>query len=395
MPTPDFFQSRRQLRRSRLQDALGLPREGVNIELHRNRLIEPLVIAADSPITDFGSLPQTTVDTVVSLALTELDETPIEALLVVLLCIRILAANGEFARLSLLAGRLQSLCRLITIDRPYLSAATAAFGLALQSREQSAVQILLQRLGISGTPEPAIASSREQINDILMATTLQRLLVTDDRAFAEKARYAAITTQDGFLLAYIEAITTWHEAADRARPIKVLVAADPTFADPALVDYLTRRRIRVLFPPQIKAIRGGATHDQNRVVSLPTSSGKTLLAEFRIAAALTRNPGTRAIYVAPYRMLARQVEHSFRTGLGPLKITVKDLGSGFDPSFDQTADVLPDVSICTPERLDALLRVASTETPNGLSASQLFGSTNVVIFDELQLVGRPGRGPRF
>ena len=50
MPAPDFYASRRQLRRSRVQDALGLPRDGVNVELHRNRLLEQLANAADNPV---------------------------------------------------------------------------------------------------------------------------------------------------------------------------------------------------------------------------------------------------------------------------------------------------------------------------------------------------------
>ena len=74
---------------------------------------------------------------------------------------------------------------------------------------------------------------------------------------------------------------------------------------------------------------------------------------------------------------------------------VRDLGSGFDPSFIPEENVLPDVAICTPERLDALLRLSSADSAAGARAADLFTSSNVIVFDELQLVGRPGRGPRF
>src|ERR1700735_287714 len=207
-----------------------------------------------------------------------------------------------------------------------------------------------------------------------MAVTVRPLLSAGDRTFAARAREAALTTQDGLLLAYIEAIATWYESAYRARPSEVLSQMDSTFAEPALIRYLEQRRIRVLYPAQIMAIEGGATLDQNDVISLPTSSGKTLMAEFRIAAALTRHPGARAIYVAPYRMLARQVERSFQTGLGQLGITVQDLGSGYDPSFLPAEGRLPDVAICTPERLDALLRISTNETTSGAEAADLFTS---------------------
>jgi len=98
MPVPDFHASRRQLRRSRIQDALGLRRDGVNVELHRNRLLEQLANAADNPVHEFDVLPNTTVDTVVSLALTEIEEKAAETLIVVLLCVGVLAADGQFAQ---------------------------------------------------------------------------------------------------------------------------------------------------------------------------------------------------------------------------------------------------------------------------------------------------------
>jgi hypothetical protein len=394
MPAPDFLEARRQLRRSRLEDALGLQRS-VNVDLYRNRLLEPLAIAADDPVTMFDSLDVNTVDTVVSMALADVEEKAEDSLTVVLLSIGVLAADGQFARLSLLADRLFSHSRRISERRPYLSAAVEAFAHVLQSRQTTARQLLLEHLGLTETAAPArVASSREQLDDILMATTLRLLLTDGNRDFAKRALQAATQTRAALLYVFVEAVLHWHDAARLAEPANVLSTADDTFTTERMQRYLEQRRINVLYPAQIQAIRGGATRDENRVVSLPTSSGKTLIAEFRIAAALSRHPGSRAIYVAPYRMLARQVERNFRTGLAPLRITVKDLGSGYDPSFRPDESGLPDVSICTPERLDALLRLSSADNTAGAEAAALFASTNVVVFDELQLVGRQGRGPR-
>lgn len=397
MVAPDFLLSRRQLRRSRLQDALGLLREGVNVGRHRDRLLEQLARAADEPVLEFDSLPPSTVDLVVSLALADVEEKAADALGVVLLCVRVLAADGQFARLNVLAERLSTLSRRLVIERPYLATATEALALVLRSRERPAQRLLEERLGITGDRAvQAVARSREQLDDLLIAATLRTVLANDEATFAERARQAALERQDGLLLAYVEAVLSWHGAASSARPSGVLPAADETFRLPVLTNYLEQRGIHVLYPAQIMAIQGGATLDQDRVVSLPTSSGKTLVAEFRIAAALTRHPYTRALYVAPYRLLARQVARSFRQGLSTLGFTVRDLGSGFDPSFEpDMPGGLPDVSICTPERLDALLRVAATENAAGAQANDLFVSTQVLVFDELQLVGRPGRGPRF
>jgi hypothetical protein len=394
MPAPDFLEARRQLRRSRLEDALGLQRS-VNVDLYRNRLLEPLAMAADDPVTGFDSLDPNTVDTVVSMALADVEEKAEDSLSVALVSIGALAADGQFARLSLLADRLFSLSRRVGERRPYLSVAVEAFAHVLRSRQPAAEQLLLERLGLTARAAPArVAGSREQLDDMLMATTLRLLLIDGNRAFAERAVAAAAQTNAGLMYAFAEAALHWYDAARLARPLHVLPSADGTFAAEGLQRYLEQRGISVLYPAQIHAIRGGATRDENRVVSLPTSSGKTLIAEFRIAAALSRHPGSRALYVAPYRMLARQVERSFRAGLAPLGITVKDLGGGFDPSFRPDDSGLPDVSICTPERLDALLRLSSADSAAGTEAAALFASSSVVVFDELQLVGRPGRGPR-
>jgi hypothetical protein len=100
MPIPDWAESRRQLRRARIQDALGMQREGVNVWRHRDRLLERLAMVSNEDLTEFDTLAEDTVETVVSLALAELDESAEDSLVVILLCLRVLAADGHFARLS-------------------------------------------------------------------------------------------------------------------------------------------------------------------------------------------------------------------------------------------------------------------------------------------------------
>lgn len=394
MAPPDFLLSRRQLRRVRVQDALGLEREGVNVRLHRDRLLERLAVAADEPSAGFDVLAEGVVDTVVSLALAEIDERTEDTLSVVLLCVKVLAADGQFARLALAADRLRVHARMLDVERPFLSLAVTAFSDALQSREPRARRLLQQRLGLEGVgdlPAP-LPRVRENLNDLLCATLMWVALSSREaQEFGERSRNAFLDHHDGLALSFTDAVLAWVTAANAARPQQVLEAADPVFASEPLKQYVARRRLSVLYPAQVKAISSGATLDLDQVVSLPTSSGKTLLAEFRIVASLARAPGTRAIYVAPYRLLARQVERSFSVGLETLRHTVRDLGSGFDPSLD--TDALPDVAICTPERLDALLRASVTDS--GSQAADLFRTCSVLVFDELQLLGRPGRGPRF
>jgi hypothetical protein len=135
-------------------------------------------------------------------------------------------------------------------------------------------------------------------------------------------------------------------------------------------------------------VEAGLTDDEALTVGLPTSSGKTLLAEFKIAATLKRHPGATVIYVAPYRLLSRQVTREFQRRLSRLDHVVQDLGSGYDLD---TPGHFGDVLVCTPERLDALLRQAASDS----EAADALNRCRLIVFDEMHLIGRAGRGPRF
>jgi hypothetical protein len=396
VPAADFFAvSRRQLRRARIQDVVTVEREGVNVGLHRNRLLEPLAIESADTSIDFDSLADDNVDMVVSLALADLDEPGIDSLRVLLLCLGILARDGQFARLAQLADKIDSLSRTFHSTRPYLTAALNSLSLALKGRGGRAQRVLGEVLGLSGAPPPhRVRRDDDQLGDLLAATAMRSVVENGDTTLVDRARQAAINVGDGTTLAYLDALSSWSSSTARARPTAVLAHADPTFRDDELQTYVEKRDIPVLYPAQVKAIEDGATRDLTKVISLPTSSGKTLIAEFRIAATLTRNPGATAIYVAPYRLLARQVERDFRRHLARnLGLTVRDLGAGYDITTP-TGD-LGDVVICTPEKLDALLRLATSNRPGSAEASGLFDTCGVLVFDELQLIGRPGRGLRF
>ncbi|MFB1298614.1 DEAD/DEAH box helicase [Mycobacterium sp. pW049] len=391
----DYAFSRRQLRRARIQDVLTMGREGVVVGLHRDRLLEPLTVESVAPSAGFNVLDENSVDMVVSVAIAEVDESAIDALNVLLLCINALAKDGQFARVTLLADRLYNSVRAIETERPFLTAAVQAFSRVINNQKRNALLTLNEILGLSDAGVTRrVQKDTRQIGDILAANVLRRLIEGSGDEYVTRARAAAASAMDGTCLNFIDAALAWNSATAAARPIDVLTSADSTFRAPELRDYVRRRQIPALYPAQITAIAQGATLDDNCVVSLPTSSGKTLIGEFRVAAALHRHPGGTAIYVAPYRLLARQVEREFRKGLWRrLGHSVRDLGSGYE--IDQSETEFPSVVIATPERLDALLRLATSGREGSASANNLFSECRVLIFDELQLVGRPGRGHRF
>lgn len=116
-------------------------------------------------------------------------------------------------------------------------------------------------------------------------------------------------------------------------------------------------------------------------VRMPTSAGKTRIAELCIIRAMLENvtvENAKCIYIAPFRSLAAEIETSLRDGLKSLGIRVSEIYGGFDlTASDQRLIQETQVLIATPEKLDAALRIA----PDLLSAVKL------VVFDEGHLAG--------
>jgi replicative superfamily II helicase len=250
-----------------------------------------------------------------------------------------------------------------------------------------------------------VQSSAAHLSDLLAATALLRYIEDGDGEFNESCRTFALERSDGLLLSVTDFMSTYFEATQRADLSSNLQAADPRFQEEPLKTYIVRKSIQTLFPAQLRAIEQGALESGSRLIALPTSSGKTLLAELRIALELTRNPGTYALYLAPYRLLARQVDQQMRHGLQSLQFRVADFGAAFDTDRLESLVARDDssggghfeaqVAVMTPERLDALMRLADSDRQGADEARELLEHLSILVFDEMQLIGRSGRGPRF
>jgi hypothetical protein len=219
--------------------------------------------------------------------------------------------------MALLAQRLSNVGRRFAPSRPYWSLALRAFSNVLANQRPTALQELNEWLGIGRQIDARERQARteQSVEDIVCAAAVQIVLSGGQDELVNEIRARSLGRGDGTSLAFLDAIIAWSAAVNMASPANVLPAADPVFADDRLARYVSGIQVPALFPAQIEAVRSGATFDSNRMVALPTSSGKTLVAELRIVATLTRRPGTRAIYVAPYRLLSRQVEHQLRRGV--------------------------------------------------------------------------------
>ena len=147
------------------------------------------------------------------------------------------------------------------------------------------------------------------------------------------------------------------------------------------------RSISELWPSQLLAVEHGLlTSDENLTVRMPTSAGKTRIAEMAIVKTLVDNPGARCLYVAPFRALASEITESFSflfTDLGYSSSSV--VGGLENDELDQLAVEQDDVVVLTPEKLDLILRL----TPDALQ------NVALVVLDEGQLVGDEGRGAKY
>lgn len=393
---PDFAAARRELRRARVSAAVGEPVDSDVVGGYRDRLLQLLARDSVAEGLSFDGMDDDQVETVISIAVAAVVESGQDAAAVLLMCVKVLSADGQFARMTLLAERLERVSADFSVERPYWQVALAALADAIRGRRRKALGDLNERLGIGRDTVPGGSSVRtpQQVEDVVAAAAVRSVLAGDDPEFVRQVRDRALGQGDASLLVFADALVAWADAVGVAAPAKVLPAADDVFATERLAEYMAGLRVQALFPAQVRALQAGATSDETRMVALPTSSGKTLLAEMRIVATLVRHPGSRAIYVAPYRLLARQVERELRPGLRRAGFDIRDLGSGYDPSALPAGEAA-DVIVCTPERLDGLMRLAASDATGHQEAAAFLDSSSVMVFDELHLIGRDGRGPRF
>lgn len=141
-------------------------------------------------------------------------------------------------------------------------------------------------------------------------------------------------------------------------------------------EFLREHNISSLRPAQEKAVAAGVLDGENVLVSTPTASGKTLVAELAILEAVAR--GEKALYVVPLKALGAEKYRSFSDRLGcRVALSVSD----FDSSAEQLASA--DVIVSTAEKLDSLLR----------HRAPWLSRVGLVVVDEIHLLNDAHRGP--
>ena len=140
--TYNFSQARHELRKARVYAALGKPTDSKSIKINRDRLLQLLGSNSMASGASFAQMNDDEIETVVSIATATVEDSPEDLVVVLLICIKILAEDGQFARTALIARSLEIVARRFKITRPYWSLAVSAFSHALTGYRAQALDEL-------------------------------------------------------------------------------------------------------------------------------------------------------------------------------------------------------------------------------------------------------------
>ncbi len=155
------------------------------------------------------------------------------------------------------------------------------------------------------------------------------------------------------------------------------VADVPGLPD-GVADHLESGGIEELYPPQAEAVEAGVAEGESLVASVPTASGKTLIAELAMLSAVER--GGKALYIVPLRALAGEKATEFEE-FEQFGLSVGVSTGNYEDDGSRLSD--NDVIVATSEKVDSLVR-------NGAG---WIDDLSCVVADEVHLVDDDHRGP--
>ncbi|MFB6127811.1 MAG: ATP-dependent DNA helicase [Halolamina sp.] len=158
-----------------------------------------------------------------------------------------------------------------------------------------------------------------------------------------------------------------------------MTPADVPGLPPGVADYLAEEAgIDELYPPQAAAVEAGVTDGESLVASVPTASGKTLVAELAMLSAVHR--GGTALYIVPLRALASEKRAEFERW-EEFGVSVGVSTGNYDSDGEWLAS--RDIIVATSEKVDSLVR----------NDAPWVDDLSCVVADEVHLVDDAGRGP--
>jgi helicase len=145
-----------------------------------------------------------------------------------------------------------------------------------------------------------------------------------------------------------------------------------------LPDHLREQGIESLYPPQAEAVDAGVTEGESLVASIPTASGKTLIATLAMLAGIEREG--KALYIVPLRALASEKQADFEE-YEQYGLDVGVSTGNYESEGGWLAD--KDIVVATSEKVDSLVR----------NDAPWLDDLSCVVADEVHLVDDSERGP--
>lgn len=130
-----------------------------------------------------------------------------------------------------------------------------------------------------------------------------------------------------------------------------------------------------LYPPQAECVQAGMLEGRNLLVSIPTASGKTLIAEMAMHTHIAKKG--KCLYIVPLKALASEKFEEFGNKGARIGIATGD--------FDRRDDALGknDIIVATSEKVDSLLR----------NRAGWISDITLLVIDEIHLIDSANRGP--
>ena len=146
---------------------------------------------------------------------------------------------------------------------------------------------------------------------------------------------------------------------------------------PEFIENLLKQKgIDKLNPVQEMAIEAGLLNGENILISSPTASGKTLIAEIAIINAIKNSK--RAVYIAPMRALISEKFEEFKSDHPNIKVGLF-MGEYDEYEYDLNRY---DVIFASTEKFDSMLRNYNLSNSN----------IGCIVYDEIHMLGDRSRG---
>ena len=157
------------------------------------------------------------------------------------------------------------------------------------------------------------------------------------------------------------------------------VQLDSTSLPYQIKEVLKKRGIKALNPAQSAAIKEGLLEGKNMLVTSPTASGKTLIAEIGMVNHIL-NHGGKAVYVTPLRALTSEKAREFKVW-EDIGLKVGQTSGDYDTDDAYLEDF--NIIVTTYEKLDSLWR----------HRAKWLNEVSYVVLDELHYMNDGDRGP--